>query len=160
MYTDLERTIERFLRATDEDDFDPICLGLEFEKGGDSSFDTVLRKLDDSATSDIGRIRGLQMMALTTRHFCVHRNPDLLNLLIRTMEHPNIRVRSAAVNMAILTASIMRGLGAFQDIAAATTERVKEAVASAIQRGLKPEIEELANRFIAWDGQRHVAVEE
>jgi hypothetical protein len=160
MDADLENTIERLLRATDEDDFDPACLGLEFEKGGDSSFDAVLRKLDDPSTSDAGRIRGLQMMALTTRHFCVHRKPELVDLLVRTMEHPNIRVRSKAVNMAVAVASGMLLLRPFQDVAASALERVKEAAAKAIQRGLEPEQKELANRFIAWDGETRVTVEE
>jgi hypothetical protein len=160
MDEEMEKTIERFLQATDEDDFDPICLGLEFEKGEDSSFDTVLRKLDDPTTSDMGRIRGLQMMALTTRHFCVHRMPEVIDLLIRSMEHPNLRVRSSAVNMATAGTSAMLGYGAFKDTAAATLERVKKAVAGAIQRGLEPETEELAHRFIAWDGQTRVPMEE
>jgi hypothetical protein len=160
MDADLEKTIERFLMAMDEDDFDPRCLGLEFEKGGDSSFDAVLRKLDDPKTSDIGRLRGLQMMALTARQFCVHRRPELLDLLLRTMEHPSIRVRSKAVNMAVGLASSMLHLGMFRDVADDTFERVKGEVAKAIPRGLEPETEELAHRFIVWDGQDRGTVEE
>jgi hypothetical protein len=76
------------------------------------------------------------------------------------MEHPNLRVRSKAVNMAVAGASVMLLLGAFRDVAAATLERVKEAVARALQRGLEPEQEELAKQFIAWDGQLRVVEEE
>jgi hypothetical protein len=157
---DIEKTVERFLRATDEDEFDPGCLGLEFEKSGDISFDAVLRKLDDGQTSDAGRIRALRMLALLSRHFCVSRKPELIALSIRLMEHPDVRVRSAAVNTAVFTVSTMRRLRTFpQELAVATWERVREAVARAIQRGLASEQEALAHEFIASNGAADVTTE-
>jgi hypothetical protein len=158
---DIDKTIERVLRATDDDELDPGSLGLEFEKGGDTSFDAVLRRLDEGTTSDHGRIRGLRMLARLTRHFCVRRRPEVIEISIGLMEHPNVRVRSAAVNTAVFGASGMKRLGAFPPgVATATVERVKEAVAKAMERGLTPEQAELAQRFIASSGDVRVVAEE
>jgi hypothetical protein len=157
----LEKTIERTLRATDEDDFDPRSLGLEFEKSGDTAFNAILTKLDEPETSDAGRVRALRMLALLSRQFCVHRRPELLDLSIRLMEHRDIRVRSAALHSAIFNASGMRQIRNFsQEVSEAAVERVKEAARRAIESGVAAEHEELGRRFIATNGEMRVISEE
>jgi hypothetical protein len=157
----MDETVVQVLRATDEDDFDPRSLGLEFEKSGDRAFDAVVTHLDEQETSDAGRIRALRMLALLSRQFCVHRKPELLDLSIRLMAHPNIKVRSAALHSAVFNASSMRRLRNFsQEVSAAAIGRVKEAVGKAIERGVTQEHEELGRRFIAADGQMRVVGQE
>lgn len=157
----IHETIERVMRATDEDDFDPTSLGVEFEKSGDAAFDAIFSRLDLATTSDPGRIRALRTMALLCRQFCVSRRLELMAVGIRMMEHPSIRVRSAAVHSAVFNASSMNYLTAFSPEAkGAALEQVREAVSKAIQRGLEPEQDQLARRFIASGGQIRVAAEE
>ena len=158
---DLDKAIESALRATDEDDFDPRSLGLAFERAGNAAFDGVLRKLEEPGTSDQGRIRGLRMLALLTRHFCVPRKPELIELSLRLMKHSNAQVRSAALNTALFGVSTMGRLGAFpDDVVRAILDRVRREVALTIERGLMPEQEELARRFMTSDGTVRVVPEE
>jgi hypothetical protein len=148
----IEAMVERVLDEQGDGEFDPSSLGLEFEKAGDAAFDAVRRRLAHGQLSGEGQVRGLRMLALLCRQFCVARKPELLELAIGAGMSSSARVRSEAVHIAILTASGMRDLAMFAGLVSErAVQRVKRVLPGALAAGVDPDVEALARSFMEVD---------
>ncbi|MBS2030981.1 MAG: hypothetical protein JST54_23970 [Deltaproteobacteria bacterium] len=83
---------------------------LELERIGEPAFDEISRAIREAGLRPLEQIRALRMLALLTRQACQSRRRDLLDLALSQMQSTDIRVRSAAANMAIGVTSIFRTL--------------------------------------------------
>jgi hypothetical protein len=149
----LEQAIEVILSDRGPiEDFDPRCLGLEFEKGGADAFDRTIQHLREAGIGEEAIVRGLRALALLTRHFAISRKGELLEFAIVMLEHPSELVRSAALIVTVVTAKTVRNLAPGQLGRCVSAEAIQEAVRRALERGVDAERDTLGRRFLKSGG--------
>lgn len=134
----MSQRIECLLRA-DEVDFGEFNL---LEKEGDAAFDLLLAKLDEPGLSADERARGINMLLMLTRQFCVRRLPDAVRAALRFTSDSDPVVRASAVSAAMRGSRV---IPAFRELARMavdlpTPEQVHDAVAKAAALGIDDDL--------------------
>jgi hypothetical protein len=152
MELDLE-LLKRALRLCPGED-DDLKEDLAVESMGDPAFDWIVHELRDGRLTPGERARGLRLLSRLTRHLCVPRKSELLELAtaLATDRSADRIVRSTAIHIAIINARIAEGLKdpetsfgkSVQDVQA----QVHEAARRALDLGLTPEIEEFSRTYL------------
>ncbi len=100
---DLDVQLLRDALRTEPSEDDP---GVDFaiERLGDRAFDWILGALRGGALAPSEQVRGLRLLALLSRQFCVARKGELLDLTLALSrdQTASVEVRSAAAHIAVL----------------------------------------------------------
>jgi hypothetical protein len=143
--------IDQVLSRNDEN----VAL-LEFERLGDVAFDEICRRMTAQSLPPHVQALALRRLALLARQACAKRKEELLDLALERLNSDDFIVRSGAANVAIWTTMILERTPSLVSRAEnkpgatpSLRERVKVAVAQALQLGLDKAQTKFAREFLA-----------
>jgi hypothetical protein len=137
---------EQFVRAQlRKKDLSPKH-AFRLEQLGDAAFDFIVKEAWPGLRG-VEQVWALRRLVLLSRHFCVSRKPELVELALSLASTDEIEVRSGAVAIAIGVLGLLEQLR--NTDTAPLRARVRAVVTAALERGLDQDQGDYARRFLA-----------